>query len=83
MENEIEFRIEKLEVNKEEIEDEIKVIEKTIQELKELKNKISIKEISIKVNSFINDLEYDKEISEDIKEQIEKDIIFVRGLEDK
>jgi predicted nucleic acid-binding Zn-ribbon protein len=84
MENEtIEFRIEKLEVEKEEVEDEIQATEKTIQELKEMTDKISVREISIKVSSFIRELENHKSNEEEMKEQIERDINIVRGLDNR
>lgn len=83
MENEIEFRIEKLEVDKEDLENEIQVTEKTIQELERITDEIPIREISYKVCEWIKELENHKSNIEEIKEQIEKDIIFVRGLEDK
>jgi predicted nucleic acid-binding Zn-ribbon protein len=82
MENEtIEFRIEKLEVEKEELETEINTTEKTIQELKEMTDKIPIREISIKVSGFIRDLENHKSNSEEMKEQIEHDIERIKGIE--
>jgi len=80
-ENDIEFRIEKLEFEKEEIEDEIKATEKIIQEMKEMKDRIPIKDINIKVSRYIQDLEYNKLNNEIIKEQLERDINKIIGIE--
>ena len=79
----IEFRIEKLEVEIEEVENENKILDNTIKGLNELKDKIPIREIEINVYNFIKDLENIKSNNEEIKEQIETDIEFVRGLENK
>lgn len=82
-ENDIDYRIEKLEFERDEVEEEIEATEKTIEELKMMTDKIPIREINIKVCEFIKELENHKSNDEELKEQIEKDIIFVRGLEDK
>jgi predicted nucleic acid-binding Zn-ribbon protein len=79
----IEFRIEKLELEKEELENEIQTTEKTIKEIKEMKDRIPIRDINVKVSRFIQDLENHKSNNEELKEQIERDIELVRGLENK
>jgi predicted nucleic acid-binding Zn-ribbon protein len=79
----IEFRIEKLEVEREELENEIQVTEKTIQNMKEMKDRIPVRDINVKVSRYIQDLENHKSNNEEMKEQIERDIHLVRGLNDK
>lgn len=78
-ENDIEFRIEKLEFEKEEVEEQIEAVEKTIQELKEMSDKIPVREINIRVSHFIKELETDRTNCEEMKEQLERDIEMVRG----
>lgn len=79
-ENDIEFRIERLEFEKEEVEDEIQTIETTIEELKEMSDKIPSKEVNIKVSRFIRELENDKVNDEEMREQLELDIEKIRGI---
>jgi predicted nucleic acid-binding Zn-ribbon protein len=79
----IEFRIEKLEVEKEELENEIQVTEKTIQSMKEMKDRIPVRDINVKVSRYIQDLENHKSNNEELKEQIEHDIERIRCIEDR
>jgi hypothetical protein len=81
MEN-AEFRIERLVHLKEDLEDEIYTTEKTIEELKELSDRIPIREISIKVSNFIKELENCLSDNKEIEVQIEKDIEMIRGIKD-
>jgi hypothetical protein len=79
---ETEHRIELLEVQMEEVDDEIKTIDVTIQKLKQIVNELSpIRETTIEVKRFISDLENQKNINEEQKEQIEHDIEYVRGID--
>jgi predicted nucleic acid-binding Zn-ribbon protein len=75
MENEtIEIRIEKMEYDVEDLNNEIQMIEGTLEKMKEMKDRIPIKDINIKVGRYIKDLENHKRINEELKEQIEHDI---------
>jgi len=76
MEN-TEQRIELLEVNKEDTESEIQDIELTIQELEILKD-TKTSEVRKRINTFIKQLEEDKQINENYKEEIELSISSVR-----
>ena len=81
---ETEHRIELLEVRKEEFDEEIKTIDVTIQRLKQIADELSpIRETTIEIKRFISNLENQKNINEEQKEQIEHDIEYVRGIEDR
>ena len=72
---ETEHRVELLEVQKEEVDEEIKTIDVTIQRLKQIADELSpIREATMEVKRFISNLENQKNINEEQKEQIEHDI---------
>ncbi len=74
-----EFRIEKLEVNKEETESEIQQIEITIQEVKQIADLKPLGIARDELNRFVGQLEQQKGINEGIKDEITDSIQFVRG----
>ena len=78
MEQEQNKRIELLEVNKEDTESEIQDIELTIQELEILKD-TKTSEVRKQINTFIKQLEEEKDINENYKEEIELSISSIRG----
>ena len=73
-----ERRIELLEINKEETESEIKDIELTIQQMGILKD-TKTSEVRKQINTFIKQLEEEKDINENYKEEIELSISSIRG----
>ena len=73
------FRIEKLEVSKEETENEIKQIEITIQEVIQIADLKPLGTAREELNRFIGRLEQQKVINEEIKDEIIESIQFVRG----
>lgn len=74
-------RIRFLEREKEEVVEQINSLEITINKLKEVKDELPYQnEITFKFNRFMTELENQKSNNEEIKEQIENDIISVRGL---
>jgi len=73
-----EKRIELLEINKEETESEIKDIELTIQQISILKD-TKTSEVRKQINTFIKQLEEEKDINENYKEEIELSISSIRG----
>ena len=73
-----EKRIELLEINKEETESEIKDIELTIQQMGILKD-TKTSEVRKQINTFIKQLEEEKDINENYKEEIELSISSIRG----
>ena len=74
-----EFRVEKLEVSKEETENEIQQIDITIQEVSKIADTKPLGTARDELNKFLGQLEKQKEINEGIKDEIECSIQFVRG----
>lgn len=83
MTNDIEHRIEILEIEKEEVEEEIKTTEISIEKLKQVRDNLSPnRETSIELKRFISELENKQMIQEEQRELIDNDIESVRGLID-
>ncbi len=69
-----EFRIERLEVSKEETEEELQQIELTIQEVKEIADTKPLGVARDELNRFVGQLEKQKEYNENIKDEIKQSI---------
>jgi len=79
MEKTNEYKIEVLEIQKEDTEKELILIEQTIQQVEKMKDNLPKSDAREELNLFVQKLAKNKEINEDILQEINDGLEHIRG----